>query len=527
MKYEFYTLDSAEGYVDELQIFVRWLEPVLLLLVAPLAIFAERVPVITALIGLVLLLIPYLLRKAVYGYFTVSIPAILPLAALLFGILPLSIWMTPAPERAMWPELMRSLWSMAVCLGVIHWSFPAEPTVQWTKPDPIDERGRLPRTLLELTLLYLVIGALFTLSSLLILRSADKLTLLTVWAAYLPRVYSQWFYGFHNNEIGGIVLLFLPLTTALLLGANMVDQQGRYGWLWRGCWQSILFLLVLLFGAALLLAQSRAAWLGAAMAFVLLLVLLDRRGWLLLLILAGVLGIALTVIGPLRVVDGLTVGSDVKTANDLVTGILTDRNLAARFLIWQRALHGIADAPLTGMGLAAFRLVVREPYAPLAGYHIDPDIHHAHNLFLQIGVDLGLPGLFAFGLLLLLAITALVRCYRQTPEDSPMRAWTAGLAGSLLAYLIYSMFDTVTLGAQRGVTFWFLLGLCLAAGELRVNKAATEVRPPQFQPAGFIPQPQGQPAYFLPITDEVVTDKRPQSGEYQDCTFLVQQRPPE
>lgn len=539
---EYYTNSSA---TDNVRVFIRWLEPTLLAAVAPLVLFAEAAPVLLVQLGLALLLVPYLLRKITYGRFLISTAAALPLAAILFVALPLSIWVTPLASQDVWPEAARILWAIGVLLAMLHWVYPAESTITLTpdltidlttdgtaettggfgKPDRVDRHGRLPASLVQLTIVYLFIGFAFTIGSLLILRSADKLPLLTALAERLPRLYSFWLIGFYNNEIGGIVLLFLPLATALLLGVNIVDRDGRYYWLRQSLVKGTLLLLLLLFSAALLLAQSRAAWLGAVLSLSVTLVLLGRRTQILLVGLAVIALIGLIAIGPATLFDQLTIESDIRSTDEIAAGVLADRNLSARFLIWQRALHGIADAPLTGMGLAAFQVVGREPYAPLAGYHFDYDIRHAHNLFLQIGLDLGLPGLFAFVLLLLLAVLALVRCYRRTPAQSPMRMWVIGLAGSLLAYLIYSMFDTVTLGAQRGVAFWFLLGLCLAAGELRSSPATPKPSSSSLQSSAILPQYEMQPLVHLPTVANNVANRPGQTWEYPTWVYIVEKTP--
>lgn len=63
-----------------------------------------------------------------------------------------------------------------------------------------------------------------------------------------------------------------------------------------------------------------------------------------------------------------------------------------RVEIWQNALAGIQDFPVTGLGLGVFRKVVFLLY-PI---QIAPtyDIAHAHN-FLDSVLDFGLPGLVA------------------------------------------------------------------------------------------------------------------------------------
>src|SRR5438477_7439531 len=74
-------------------------------------------------------------------------------------------------------------------------------------------------------------------------------------------------------------------------------------------------------------------------------------------------------------------------------------DFAVRVEIWSRALQVIHDFPLTGIGMGAFRTAVPALYPYVIS---DPEkVHHAHNLYLQIGADLGLPGLAAFGALII------------------------------------------------------------------------------------------------------------------------------
>ncbi|MER3513799.1 MAG: hypothetical protein C4310_04935, partial [Chloroflexota bacterium] len=77
-----------------------------------------------------------------------------------------------------------------------------------------------------------------------------------------------------------------------------------------------------------------------------------------------------------------------------------------RLELWSRALEAIADYPFTGIGMGTFDHVIplRYPYVLLAGAELA--VPHAHNLFLQVAVDLGLPGLIAFVALLGLVLAA-------------------------------------------------------------------------------------------------------------------------
>jgi putative inorganic carbon (HCO3(-)) transporter len=174
---------------------------------------------------------------------------------------------------------------------------------------------------------------------------------------------------------------------------------------------------------------------------------------------------SLSVLGPSGLAEVVAVQSPNAEAAPLAR-LLADRDVAGRFMIWQRAWYGILDAPLTGIGINAFHLLAQEPYPRLPNFRPDPDITHAHNLFLQTGLDLGLPGLLAYSTLLVMAGATLVRLWRNTQPGRPARLWVVGMAGALAAFLIFNLLDAVTLGARPAVANWFLLGLMLGAGVL-------------------------------------------------------------
>jgi O-antigen ligase len=132
-------------------------------------------------------------------------------------------------------------------------------------------------------------------------------------------------------------------------------------------------------------------------------------------------------------------------------------HMQARLEIWSRALYGLEDFPFTGLGLGTFRRVVPVLY-PLFLVAPDQDIAHAHNQFLQVGLDLGLPGLITYLALWLGAAAMLWQSWQLAPTTEA-RWLVLGFATALLAYLLYGFSETVALGAKPGFIFWLLLGL--------------------------------------------------------------------
>ncbi len=89
-------------------------------------------------------------------------------------------------------------------------------------------------------------------------------------------------------------------------------------------------------------------------------------------------------------------------------------------------------------------------------------IPHAHNVYLQTAVDLGIAGLMAFVGLWLIVGWQAAQAYRRAPNGSA-RGAIAGLGAGRAAYLIYGLTDAITLGAKPLVLLWVTVGLIVAA----------------------------------------------------------------
>jgi O-antigen ligase len=142
-------------------------------------------------------------------------------------------------------------------------------------------------------------------------------------------------------------------------------------------------------------------------------------------------------------------------------GSLTEPdNMLVRVQVWKSALNAIADHPLTGIGIDAFRRVMPTSY-PAAAVPDSYDIGHAHNQLLQAALDLGLPGLVGYLALWLGAAALCVLAYRAAP-DRWRQALAAGVGAALLASGLHGLVDAVALVSKPGVFFWALLALPVA-----------------------------------------------------------------
>jgi putative inorganic carbon (HCO3(-)) transporter len=151
---------------------------------------------------------------------------------------------------------------------------------------------------------------------------------------------------------------------------------------------------------------------------------------------------------------------------------LDTASLAERAPGWARGLDALRAFPLTGCGLGTFRQIAHL-FGPLPLAAPEPyDLAHAHNIFLQVALDLGLPGLVGY----LAVVGAALWCaWRVARMACAPFAWLApGIAGSLVAFHAYGLADTVALGAKPGLALWLLLAL---AAVLWTTNAATGQQP--------------------------------------------------
>jgi tetratricopeptide (TPR) repeat protein/O-antigen ligase len=250
------------------------------------------------------------------------------------------------------------------------------------------------------------------------------------------------------NFVGAYLALMVPLTLVLLL----ITSQRR----WRTVWAALLVGQLVVIGLTL----ARTAWLATAVSLLLFLLLcygprLARRwrrlAW------GGVT--LLFSSGPLLV---------------FWLGQRQAGSTAARLSIWQGTVELIRQRPLLGYGADSLGLIFPRVYPPELVYFQGRDffVDRAHNLLLDWVVIAGLPGLLAFGLLLLLFVMVSVRALRR-PLPFPQRALLAAILAAVLGNVANNLtsFDVT----PTAMVTWLLMGMGVALAA-----------PPVAQPAAVV-----------------------------------------
>lgn len=252
--------------------------------------------------------------------------------------------------------------------------------------------------------------------------------------------------GLNPHKLAAALAMLLPLPVAVMLFTP--GRLLRLGW----------GLGAALMAVTLLLTQSGSGLCAAGVALLALGATRWRRVRLALPIFAAIaLGLGWW-IGPRTVADALL-------ALPLVPGA---RGTAAdRLAVWARAVALIQERPWLGIGIGTFPIVVERYGPPLAadGLAAAVTLPHAHNLYLQFALDLGLPGLAAF-LAVVAGVFRLAWSGVRLGPTARARGLVAGVAGGLLAYLTYGLFDAIGPGEKPGLFLWLLLAIVAAGARL-------------------------------------------------------------
>ncbi|HEV8702658.1 MAG TPA: O-antigen ligase family protein [Candidatus Polarisedimenticolia bacterium] len=236
------------------------------------------------------------------------------------------------------------------------------------------------------------------------------------------------------NDLALMLNLILPLTLALIL-----IQRAPLPRL-------ALIVGALLSVVAIILTFSRAGFITLAVTGAFYLARTLRRpgrGWALAVLVLALLG---TPFLPQGYLDRLST----------ITNIHSDPTGSAqeRWGDTQAALEFVSENPVVGAGIGMNALALNELRGALW--------KKIHNAYLEYAVDLGLPGLALFLIILVGCIRATVLVMRRTaarPEGRDLFLLAEGIQAGLAAFAVAALFHPVAYHFY----FYYLAGLALAA----------------------------------------------------------------
>ena len=419
----------------------RWWDPILtvelvgLLIAAPFLYFPNRFPVWAPYAACILLLAGVLWRKRMLGNSFERTPADWPLWLWFLALLPLSVIIAPAELRQdySFPRALILLWNFA-----LYWTV-------------VSHCGRNDTTCQQLAGLFIIAGTGIAIAALFGTSWQSKLPLLSPVLNHLPSPLVGAFEGakdgFSPNQVAGTLIFVFPFALALL-AAEMRKRHFSVAWL--------LSIAALIMGIVLVATQSRTGMIGLGVSMAIL--ILGPSAWgrrtLLVVVCAAVIAFVFLP------VPSFLLRLDAVTRFDQVSGEVN--NVASRFDIWQSAIAGIRDFPVTGIGLGTFRQVGNVLYPILPAFST-LDIAHAHSYYLQVALDFGILGLITILAIYAVAILQGVSLWRTAPFEQS-RYWSIGLMAALIGQMVYSLGDAVAMGSKPDFLFWYLLALIIGLG---------------------------------------------------------------
>src|SRR5580700_7921587 len=142
----------------------------------------------------------------------------------------------------------------------------------------------------------------------------------------------------------------------------------------------------------------------------------------------------------------------------------------SRISMWRDALPLIKDYPLVGTGLGTVPIAyTRGQTAFLSQF-----VNHAHNDYLEIAADLGIPAaLILFGSILFVLARA-IRSFLSAERDFE-RIVALGCAGSIVAILLHSFADFNLYIPANALLFSAILGLAVSVRNPSAHARSTQI----------------------------------------------------
>ena len=222
----------------------------------------------------------------------------------------------------------------------------------------------------------------------------------------------------------------------------------------------ILGIILVLMGANLVLTLTRAAWVSVILAvifsvfYLLISTLPTTLSWK-----RGLLGLALMSIvccvfllntnARQTLIDMVPrhIKSRFQTMITHPTGFMSERPQW-----WRMSVQFIQQYPLTGIGPGRFRYEYQRNGPP--EQYDTP--YHAHNIYLHIAAEQGLPSLLVF-LWMVAIICQSIFAMRQATDFWGMGTFI-GASGFLISALVYGLADNI-LHQRTVLLFWFIIGI--------------------------------------------------------------------
>jgi len=215
------------------------------------------------------------------------------------------------------------------------------------------------------------------------------------------------------------------------------------------------FVSLLLSAVCLLLTWSRGAWVSVTLVFVISLLILSYKSipWVLFLIAGAVTAFF------------FLPDTFVERVVSIVT--FSDSSVLYRINIWKGCAALLRSCFLTGVGVGDVAFAEGYGEFALSGIESAP---HAHNLFLQISIELGVAGLIVFIILILMLVRSAFSLFRKRSFRHFSSLSGLMCLAALMALLLNGMTDYIWYNNRIYLLFWLVAGLITAIRRIGMQK---------------------------------------------------------
>lgn len=207
---------------------------------------------------------------------------------------------------------------------------------------------------------------------------------------------------------------------------------------------------------ALLLTMTRGAWVGAFFAFIMLLLVIDRKSIESVNFFTTTISFLLITLLFNEISNGylfgriLTIAQDAGATVGLVSGYSTASGFQ-RIFIWEKVISLILQKPFLGWGPDTLGLVFTDRFHNLivekVGYLLIID--KAHNEYLQIAYASGIPSLLLYLAFIVSVLSKAWKKHQKNPIIIPLFC-------SVIGYLVQAFFNISVVSVAY--IFWIFLG---------------------------------------------------------------------
>ena len=236
---------------------------------------------------------------------------------------------------------------------------------------------------------------------------------------------------------------FLVMMNAFLLGfAYKIRDRRTRMWL---------LALFAVFGICLGLTYSRGAWLSLLVVMAAGSISYGRNSWWFVVLIPA----------------ALFFFSD--SFADRIMSVIhpVDTSASLRMAMWESTLAMIRDYPLTGIGWGGYLWTY-----PVYDFFIqNPDIkiYHAHNMYLHLMAEIGIPAFLLFMAIIVKTVYMAVRVAKRS-QDRWLAGMAMGVIAAIISLLVNGVTDHILFNIQLSMFFWMMVAVTYLAYRITVDK---------------------------------------------------------